>query len=507
VATFPDIGHFGSGVVGQAEHSRKYADPNEEAIYKIQIWNGKSGYSDAVYLKAGVRTTTQPAAKLRANCPLELVATTLDSGSVSLVWQYTSNVTVYKRARGSSTWISHDSGVSSAAPYPVSTGLVDNTWYEFKVSASAGNDSNIAMAQTKQIAPAAPTNPAPSGLTGSPDGTTPTTKINLTWSRVATNNDSAEIYKNGVLLTTVTPATTTTYSATGLTADTSYLFKVRNKWNTGPAYSEYTTEISVRTQALAESSQTPTDLVATDASDGYDYAASLSWINHGGTGTIKIERKLNNGSWATVTGASALASSTTSFLDETVTSGTYFNLYTYRVKNANVANYSNEDNVTIAAYDGGDPYCVVLDTLVMVVDSETGERSEIPISEIEKGMVVVTVNVITGQTNQAYVRELRDGFADYLITTIASTGEQVSSSPEHQYVSLGTRDTKPAFTLVQGSTVVRLDSLTAQFAEATTVSDVLIEELPEPVPVRTLLLGVLNHTYITNKLVSHNIKA
>lgn len=506
VKQLPDVGYFGSGVVGVGEYDRKYADPAEEAIFKITIWN-RAGYSDPVYLNLGSRSTSLPTVKLRANCPLELVATPVDANSISLSWQFGSSVTVYRRQRGTSTWTTHASGVSSASPYSV-TGLAERTWYEFKVSAGSGNDSNIALVQTKQVGSAAPSFPSPSGLTGSPDGSSPTTQINLSWARNATNNDNVEIYKDGSLLTTLA-GTATSYSATSLTAGTAYTFKVRNKWTSGPTFSEYSNEVTVSTQASGGSASAPSGLSANNNSVGASYSVGLNWTNNGAAGTISIERKLGSGgTWSTIN--SGLASSTVNYDDNTVTPGTSGRTYFYRVKNSAVTEYSNETLVFVEPYAGDDPYCVTFDTLVLVSDPETGARSWLPIGEIEVGMLVITVNTLTGRTNRAYVQGIRDGMTDVLFRTHSISGELVQSSDSHPFVEIGSRDGRAVSTLSEGANLLRV-ATDDNFAEETFVDHIDVEELAEPVPVRTLALGVLNHTFVTGSngtsgLVSHNIK-
>lgn len=501
--SLPDIGYSGQGIVGMGAYDRKYADPKEEAIFKILIRN-RNGYSDPVYLTGITRSTTLPATKSRANCPLELTATPVSATSISLTWQFGSSVTVYRRQRTSTTWVQHATGVSSAAPYEV-TGLSELTWYEFKVSAGSGNDSNIALARTKQIGSAAPSFPSPSGLSGSPDGTNPTSQINLTWTRNATNNDAVEIYRNGVLLDTLA-ATAVTYSATGLAAGTAYTFKVRNKWNSGPTFSEFSNEVTVATQAAASSAAAPSGLQALNTSVADAYEVTLSWINNGAAGTLSVERKTSFGGSYSVR-ASGLASSTTSFVDSAVIAGSRGTTYVYRVKNSAVANYSNEADVFIEPYGGGDPYCVTLDTPVLVIDAITGARAWLPIGEISRGMIVVTVNTLTGLLNQARVEDTIDGFTKTLFTCVAATGESVGSSNSHPYCRTGDRYGHAVAGLKAGDALLRLPNLESRYVVETVVDRVESVELETPVAVRSLHLGATNRTFITAGLVSHNVKA
>jgi chitodextrinase len=130
------------------------------------------------------------------------------------------------------------------------TGLTAGTSYTFKVEAgdAAGNWSTSgpsATVTTSEAADtAAPTWPAGSSLTAS--GVTQNS-LTLNWT-AATDNKAVtgyRVYRNGSLLTTVTG---TSYNVTGLTAGTSYTFKVEagdaaGNWSTsGPSTSVTTSE-------------------------------------------------------------------------------------------------------------------------------------------------------------------------------------------------------------------------------------------------------------------------
>lgn len=70
---------------------------------------------------------------------------------------------------------------------------------------------------------------------------------------------------------------------------------------------------------------------------------TLDWINNGGTGNNVIERKINGGSWAELPDEVAYNVATTT--DTPTLPGT--NIYTYRVKNRNVAGYTLEQSITV----------------------------------------------------------------------------------------------------------------------------------------------------------------
>jgi hypothetical protein len=93
----------------------------------------------------------------------------------------------------------------------------------------------------------------------------------------------------------------------------------------------------------------PSGLGLTQASG----VVTLNWLNNGGTGNNVIERKINGGSWAELPDEVAYNVATTT--DTPTTPGT--NIFTYRVKNRNVAGYTLEESitVTVASSSGAAP--------------------------------------------------------------------------------------------------------------------------------------------------------
>ena len=159
--------------------------------------------------------------------PTNLVATGTTQTTTDLSWTASTDnvgVTGYEVYRGTTLLTT----VTSTS-YNV-TGLSASTAYDFTVKAkdAAGNVSalsNVASVTTlapaiDTTAPSAPTNLAASGTTA--------TTTNLSWT-ASTDNvgvSGYEVYRGTTLLTTVT---TTSYSATGLTASTAYSFSVKAK--------------------------------------------------------------------------------------------------------------------------------------------------------------------------------------------------------------------------------------------------------------------------------------
>ncbi|MGN7356923.1 lytic polysaccharide monooxygenase [Paenibacillus sp. SAF-054] len=172
-----------------------------------------------------------PADTAAPSAPSGLVASNVSANSASLSWGASSDnvgVTGYKVYNGS-TLVATTGG--SALSYNV-TGLTASTSYTFTVKAvdAAGNisaASNAATFTTSSLPPVDTTAPsAPAGLQVS--GTPTSTSISLIWN-AATDNVGVtgyRVYKGTALAGTVA-GTTLNYTATGLTANTSYTFTVR----------------------------------------------------------------------------------------------------------------------------------------------------------------------------------------------------------------------------------------------------------------------------------------
>lgn len=171
-----------------------------------------------------------PADTTAPTAPSNLTASNVTSTGATLSWGASTDnvgVTGYKVYNGS-TLVTTTSG--STLNYNVS-GLTAGTAYTFTVKAvdAAGNTSAASNAATftTTAAPADTTAPtAPSNLQVS--GTPTSSSIALSWN-ASTDNVGVtgyRIYKGNALAGTVS-GTTLTYTATGLTANTSYTFTVR----------------------------------------------------------------------------------------------------------------------------------------------------------------------------------------------------------------------------------------------------------------------------------------
>ncbi|TLX83491.1 MAG: fibronectin type III domain-containing protein, partial [Thaumarchaeota archaeon] len=214
--------------------------------------------------------------------PTNLTASAVSSTEIDLSWTAPSNLgglllTGYKIERstnGGTTWSTIVSNTGSTATTFSDTGLTASTTYMYRVSAinpvGTSSPSNTASATTQ-----APTATAPQPPTGLTATTVSTSQINLSWTAPANNGGSAITgYKierstnGGTTWSTIqsnTASTATTFSDTGLTASTTYMYRV-SAINPVGISSPSNTASATTSSIIAIAPGSPTGLTATAAS-------------------------------------------------------------------------------------------------------------------------------------------------------------------------------------------------------------------------------------------------
>ena len=96
--------------------------------------------------------------------------------------------------------------------------------------------------------------PAPTGLTGVPDPADPGHKINLSWTRNASDNADVEVFVDDKFVANVGSPDKTTYQLTGLAPGKTYKIKIWNFWKQQDV-SDFSNEITVTTAAAAAAAQ------------------------------------------------------------------------------------------------------------------------------------------------------------------------------------------------------------------------------------------------------------
>ncbi|MCA1628325.1 MAG: fibronectin type III domain-containing protein, partial [Acidobacteria bacterium] len=307
---FTQIGQVGAGVTsfGNTELA-----PSTTYVYRVRAFNsgGNSDYSNTA------QATTQ-AAPAPPAAPSNLVATAVSSSQINLSWADNSNnedgFRVERKTGATGTYVEIGTVTTGVTTYQDTTGLASGIQYFYRVRAynAVGNSgySNEAGATTADTVPA-----SPSGLTGSAASSS---QVNLAWADNSTNETGFKIErKTGAAGTFAQIATVsanvTTYSDTGLSATTQYIYRVRAYNTVGD--SGYSNEANATT--LGNAPAAPTGLSATAG----NAEVTLSWTASSGATSYKVKRAtVSGGPYTTI--ASGLAA--TSYTDTTVSNGTTY---------------------------------------------------------------------------------------------------------------------------------------------------------------------------------------
>ncbi|GAB3993387.1 hypothetical protein GCM10028807_28480 [Spirosoma daeguense] len=255
---------------------------------------GNSEWSNLVAAKTPAAPTVS-----KPKAPTNLVATAINSTQVNLSW--TDNATDevgfnIERSTDQSNWTTAGDIGSDTKAFTVNN-LSPNTKYYFRVFArnNGGNSdySNVAEATTQAPTPAKPDKPTNLAAVA-----TSSTQINLSWTDASGNEEGFDIERSTDNATWVNPATVaanvTTYSVTGLTANTKYYFRVRAK--NGAGQSDWSNVAEATTQAAPITKPaTPTNLKATASNSAQ---IDLSWTDASSNEEgFDIERSTDNATW------------------------------------------------------------------------------------------------------------------------------------------------------------------------------------------------------------------
>ncbi|MCC7518713.1 MAG: fibronectin type III domain-containing protein [Verrucomicrobiae bacterium] len=223
-------------------------------------------------------------------------------------------------------------------------GLSASTGYTYRVKAlgvRADSDySNEASATTLEGVPG-----APSGLTATPVSGT---EIQLGWSDNSGNESTFVIERKAgadgsYAATGYVGAGVQTYSDSGLSAETTYFYRVKATNSQGE--SPWSNEVSVSTADQAPSAPTALSATAVSSSE-----IDLSWTDTSSNETaFQIERQTGSGGYVLI---AAVGVNGTSFHDTSVSDGV---TYSYRVRAVNSAGMSAWTDAATASTDGMAP--------------------------------------------------------------------------------------------------------------------------------------------------------
>ena len=232
--------------------------------------------------------------------PTSLSATAAGPWSVDLSWTSVSGVARHRVERslsGSGPWTTVSSNVT-ATTYTV-TGLSPNTTYFFRVSAYGDGSTYAAQWSSESGTDSAKTRipppPAPTGLNATAAGPL---SVDLSWtsvSEVARHRVKRSLSSSGPWTAVSSNVTATTYTATGLSPDTTYFFTV-SAYGDGTTYAaEWSSESgtnSAKTPLPVPS--TPTGL-SSATGDGTIY---LGWPDVDYATAYEVEQSSGGGQYS-----------------------------------------------------------------------------------------------------------------------------------------------------------------------------------------------------------------
>ena len=292
---------------------------NTTYYYKVSASNsaGESSQSSSVSAKT---SESIPAV------PSEVSASAESSSSIKVSWSSVTGATGYKVYRSSSSSGTYNSVGDVTTTSYTNTGLTAGTTYYYKVSAynSAGESAQSSSVSAKpESIPATPT-----GVSASAESST---SIKVSWSSVigATGYKVYRSTSSSGTYSSVGDVTTTSYTNTGLTAGTTYYYKVSAYNSAGE--SAQSSSVSAKPESIPS---TPTGVWAEVASSS---SIQVGWSSVTGATGYKVYRSTSSsGTYSKVGDAT-----TTSYTDTGLTANT---TYYYKVSATNSAGESAQSS-------------------------------------------------------------------------------------------------------------------------------------------------------------------
>ncbi len=332
-----------------AANTQSYTDSglaaNTAYAYRVHAFNvsGNSAYS---FIGNAV-TAPNVVAESPPFSPYFLSAVANSSTQVSLSWfdnaGTETGVKVERKTSNGAFAV-----IATLAPHAQSYSdmtVVGGTAYTYRVAAFNNAGSSPYTNESAVNTPGVVVTPtAPSAPTSLVAASSSSSQIGLVWTDNANNETGYNVERlNGATWTVIAslPANSSSYSNTGLTANTAYSYRVNAINAAGP--STYSNTGTATTQQTGVSTTPPYAPYFLSATADSSSQVSLKWYDNFGAETgVKVERKTGNGAYGVV---ATLTPHAQSYVDTTVAGNT---TYTYRVTAFNDAGnspYTNESSV------------------------------------------------------------------------------------------------------------------------------------------------------------------
>ena len=295
----------------------------------------------AIGKEAAYCTTSAPFA------PANLTATAASYNQINLTWTDSDNEAGYKieRCVGEGCTVFSQIGTTGANITAFSdTGLTPATSYTYRVRAynatgdSPYSDPASALTQALPPAPVAPTNLAAAAIS--------TSQINLAWTDNAANEIGFKIERcagagcSSFTQIAAVGANVTSYSNTGLSASTSYSYRVR-AYNDG-GDSGYSNTASAVTLAAPSLPAAPTNLTAAAASRSQ---INLAWTDNAANESGFYIERCKGSSCTNFVQVASVGANATSYSNAGLSANT---TYRFRIRAYNASGTSAYSNIAAA---------------------------------------------------------------------------------------------------------------------------------------------------------------
>jgi titin len=376
--------------------------------YRVSAINpsGTSATSNVVSLT----TTLAP--------PTNFAATPASATEIDLAWTAVTHATNYKleRSLNQTTWtvLAPSPALAGTSASYNDTGLTAGTTYYYRISSI--NSVGTSVTSTVIHALSLPATPVLSGTLIS------ATQINLSWTAIS----SATVYtvqistNSGTTWTTLATPTQTTFSATGLTPDMAYEFRITVSNGAGSSAASNVVSLTTFLAAPAGFAATPSSSSPTEI--------DLSWTAVTHATTYKLERSLDNATWTTLAPSPALAGTDHAYADTGLSSGT---TYFYRISAVNAVGASATAPVQAALTLPGQPVVTGTAgsaiTINLTWPAVTGASSYLVEQSVDAGTHWTTATTQSGNTYTA-TGLTADSSYQYRVTASNATGSGAVSA-------------------------------------------------------------------------------